>query len=136
MNPEIALSVDLRYLVYTALLSLLIWIPYVAANAATKGVGRAMGYPTAEYGDLAEWAQRTYRAHMNLVENLVPFAALVLVAHVIGAANELTALGARLFFWGRIVQIAVQILGVPWLRTLAFLVGWIGNLIILVQILY
>ena len=71
---------------------------------------------------------------MNLTENLVPFAALVLIAHAIGAVGELTALGARLFFWARLAQVAVHIAAIPWLRTLAVLVGWVGNLIIFWQI--
>ena len=68
------------------------------------------------------------------MENLAPFAALVLVAHVSGAANELTALGARLFFWARVVQAGVHIAGIPGVRTLAFAVSVVANLIIFVQI--
>ncbi len=124
------LSVELRYLAYTALLSLLLWIPYIVSEIGTRGLSRAVGYPTGFYDDLPAWAQRCHRAHMNLVENLVPFAALVLIAHVAGVASDLTALGARLFFWARIVQTVVHIAGIPWLRTLAFAAGWIGNLMI------
>ena len=124
------LSVELRYLAYTALLSLLLWIPYIVSEIGTRGLSRAVGYPTGFYDDLPAWAQRCHRAHMNLVENLVPFAALVLIAHVAGVASDLTALGARLFFWARIAQTVVHIAGIPWLRTLAFAVGWIGNLLI------
>lgn len=135
MSAEIALTVDLRMLVYSAFLSLILWMPYMLAAMGARGVGRVAGYPTGGYADLPDWAQRAHRAHLSLVENIVPFAALVLVAHMTGAANEATALGARLFFWARVVQAAVHIAGVPWLRTIAFLVGWVGNLIIFWQIL-
>ena len=86
--------------------------------------------------DLPAWAQRCHRAHMNLVENLAPFAVLVLVAHVLGISNAMTVLGAQLFFWARIAQTVVMIAGIPWLRTLAFAAGLLGNLLILGQILY
>ena len=121
------LTVELRYLAYTALLSLLLWIPYIVSEITTRGVTRAVGYPTGFYDDLPAWAQRCHRAHMNLVENLVPFAALVLIA---GVASDLTVIGAQLFFWSRLVQTVVHIAGIPWLRTLAFAVGWFGNLLI------
>ena len=124
------LTTELRYLAYAALLSLLLWIPYVLAEIRTRGLTRAVGYPTGFYDDLPAWAQRCHRAHMNLVENLLPFAALVLIAQVAGVASDLTALGAQLFFWARIVQATVHIAGIPWLRTLAFAAGWIGNLLI------
>ncbi len=124
------LNSELRYLAYTALLSLLLWIPYILAEIRTRGLSRAVSYPTGFYDDLPAWAQRCHRAHMNLVENLVPFAALVLIAQVAGVASDLAALGVQLFFWARIVQTVVHIAGIPWLRTLAFAVGWIGNLLI------
>ncbi len=135
MNIETALTVDLRMLSYSALLALVLWIPYILSAFAVRGVSRVVGYPTGDYSDLPDWAQRAHRAHLNLLENLVPFAALVLVAHVSGAANEITALGVRLFFWGRLVQAAVHIAGIPWIRTFAFAVSWVGNLIILWQII-
>ena len=135
MPSEISLTVDLRYLAYTALLALLLWVPYILAEIQTRGLTRAVGYPTGFYHDLPDWAQRCQRAHMNLLENLGPFAALILVAQFAGAAGELTDLGARLFFWARVVQTAVHIAGIPWLRTLAFAAGWIGNLLIFWAIL-
>lgn len=131
---EMTLSLDLRMLAYSALLCLALWIPYILSGISVKGLGRMMGYPSGDYSDLPAWAQRAHRAHLNLVENLAPFAALVLVAHVSGAANELTALGARLFFWARVVQAGVHIAGIPGVRTLAFAVSVVANLIIFVQI--
>ncbi|MCG8593208.1 MAG: MAPEG family protein [Kiloniellales bacterium] len=130
LSDLLLLTTELRYLAYAALLSLLLWIPYVLAEIGTRGLTRAVGYPTGFYDDLPAWAQRCHRAHMNLVENLLPFAALVLIAQVAGVASDLTALGAQLFFWARIAQATVHIAGIPWLRTLAFAAGWIGNLLI------
>jgi uncharacterized MAPEG superfamily protein len=39
-----------------------------------------------------------------VVENLAPFAAVVLIAHVAGRNKGLTTLGAELFFWGRLAR--------------------------------
>jgi len=135
MTTALAMTIDLRLLVYTALLSIVIWLPYILMGIMHFGLMRMVSYPACDYSELPQWTQRLHRAHMNLVENLAPFAALVIVAHLTGAANEATALGARLFFWSRLVQVAGHTAGIPFVRTLAFFVGWAGNIVILLQIL-
>ena len=135
METLTALSIDIRLLVYSALLCLVVWLPYILAGIGHFGLTRMVSYPACDFRELPQWAQRLHRAHMNLVENLAPFAILVLVAHMIGAANEMTALGARLFFWARIVQILSHTFAIPWVRTLSFFIGTLGNVIILLQII-
>ena len=135
MAEASVLTTELRLLTYTALISLLIWVPYILSEIKLRGLKRAVGYPSGVVDDLPDWAQRTHRAHMNLVENIGPFAILVVVAHLMGLSNGTTVLGAHLFFWSRILQTGVMIAGIPWLRTLAFAVGIVGNLLILWQIL-
>ncbi len=130
MTPETSLSYEFRMLAYSAFLCLVLWIPYILATIQVRGLAGAVGYPTGKYDDLPDWAQRNQRAHMNLVENLAPFAALVLVANLAGQAGAATAFGAALFFWARLVQAIVHIAGIPWARTGAFFVAWLGNLII------
>jgi uncharacterized MAPEG superfamily protein len=73
---------------------------------------------------------RAFRAHQNLVENIGPFAALVLVAHVSGKSSSITALGATLFLWARVAHALLYTLGFKVLRTAAFGVGVIGELAI------
>lgn len=136
MKLQLFMNTDMRLLVYTALISIVMWLPYILAAIRSYGLKRMAGaYPTPSYASLPQWAQRLHRAHMNLVENIGPFAALVIVAQMTGAANAMTALGAQLFFYARIVQIVCHTAGIPWARTGAFFIGWIGLIIILVQIL-
>ena len=104
------MSTDLNMLVFTALLCLLLAFPPVLALILTKGINVAAGNREEE-ADLPEWAGRASRAHRNLLENLPIFAALVLVAHVAGVANETTALGATIFFWARLGHGVVYIAG-------------------------
>lgn len=80
------------------------------------------------------WAGRAMRAHRNMVENLVLFAALVLVAQVSGKANATTALGAQIWFWARVVYVPVYLVGIPWLRTGVWAVSIIGLLLIFRQV--
>jgi uncharacterized MAPEG superfamily protein len=135
MNIPVAMTADMGFLVHAALLSIVMWVPYILAGIMHFGLIRMVSYPACDFTELPMWAQRLYRAHMNLVENLAPFAALVIVAQITGAANEATALGASLFFWARLVQIAGHTAGIPFVRTLAFAVGVAGNVIILLQII-
>ena len=104
-------------------------------------VGRCAGAPAARVGNregemrFPGWTERATRAHANLTENLAPFAILVLVAHLSGQANDLTALGARIFFWARVAHFLVYTAGITGLRTVIFFVGVAAEILILVQIL-
>jgi uncharacterized MAPEG superfamily protein len=57
------------------------------------------------------WAGRARRAHRNMLENLVLFAALVLIAAVAGKTNATTLLGAQLFFWARLAYAVIYVAG-------------------------
>jgi uncharacterized MAPEG superfamily protein len=80
------------------------------------------------------WAGRAQRAHHNMLENLVLFAALVLIAVISNKTNATTVLGAQIFFWARLVYAGVYIAGIPWLRTLVWLVSVIGLVLIFCQL--
>ncbi len=127
------MSTDLTMLAWSAVLSLVLAVPYTIGLVQLLGLpilaGSRENFPTVE-----GWIGRAKRAHMNLIENLLPFAALVLVAHVAGKADGTTALGAQLFFWARVVHAGVYIAGVAWVRTAAYAVGVVGMAIIFVQI--
>ena len=129
------MTTELSMLAWTAALCAVLWIPYTLQAIATRGPVRAMGYPKPDDKKLPDWAQRAHRAHMNLVENIGPFAALVLVAHIAGATNETTATAATVFFWARVVQAAVHHLGIPYIRTLAFFVSFFAEIAIFLAIL-
>ena len=60
---------------------------------------------------------------------------LVLIAVSLGVANEITALAALVYLWARIAHWIVYVLAIPWLRTLAFVVGAVCQVMIAVQIL-
>src|SRR5258706_11325326 len=89
----------------------------VAAQAAFNKVG-LMALVGNREGMLVltGWGGRATRAHRNMLENLVLFAALVLVAGAAGKTNHMTLLGAPLFFLGRPSYSAVYLPGVILLR--------------------
>jgi uncharacterized MAPEG superfamily protein len=65
-----------------------------------------------------------------MLESLAIFSIVVLVAHVSGRADATTALGATLFFWGRVAFALVYLAGIPWLRTAVWLVSVAGILLV------
>jgi len=108
----------------------------VAVSGATLQVGLPMLAGNREgLAPCTGWAGRAQRAHHNMLESLVLFAALVLMAVVSGKANATTLLGAQLFFWARLAYAFVYLAGIPWLRTAVWLASVIGLILIFVQLL-
>ena len=127
------MSPDLTYLFYSVILC------FVQVLIAATGANQQVGLPTLAGNregmpEYPGWAGRARRAHLNMIENLVLFAALVLIAAVSGKANATTAMGAMLFFWARLVYAVVYLIGVPWLRTLVWAVSVIGMIMIAMQL--
>jgi uncharacterized MAPEG superfamily protein len=69
---------------------------------------------------------RANRAHLNAVETFAPFAALVIVIHLAGKANAMTAFWAMFFFWARLAHAIVYLAGVPYLRTLIYTLSYVA----------
>ncbi|MEE2745383.1 MAG: MAPEG family protein, partial [Pseudomonadota bacterium] len=81
------------------------------------------------------WAERAKRAHYNSIENLIPFAAIVVVAHLASISNEATASAAIAFFWLRVIHYLFYMFGISYIRTLAFIGSWLAQICIIYQIL-
>jgi len=83
--------------------------------------------------EITGWGGRAARAHRNMLENLVLFAALVLVAVAAGKTNAMTLLGAQIFVYARLAYAAVYLAGIPWLRTGVWTVSVVGLAMIFLQ---
>lgn len=128
------MSPDLKYLLFSVILT------FVQMLVAVTFANFAFGLPTLAgnregLGDMPGIGGRAKRAHLNMLENLVLFAALVLIAAVAGKANATTAMGAMIFFWGRIAYAIIYVAGIPWLRTIAWTVSVVGMIMIALQLL-
>ena len=124
-------------------LSLLVWsvaLAFVQVLIAVQGTLMQVGLPALagnreHLPEITGWAGRAQRAQRNMVENLLLFAALVLVAVVAGRTNATTLLGAQIFFWARLVYAGVYIAGIPWLRTGVWFVSVVGMILIFAQLI-
>ena len=86
------MTTDLWMLVYTSLMSMFFFFAYLPGRSLVPG-GTAWAFGNRDTSlEVPAWTARAVRAHANLVENLGPFAVLVLVAHVAMASGAMTAL--------------------------------------------
>ena len=125
---------ELLILTLTCLMTVVMWLPYVAARALTVGVSAALGNPSPAFASVAPWALRARQAHANAVENLVVFAPLVLTAAFLNVSNSATLLAAKIYLAARVVHYVVYTAGIPVLRTLAFLAGFVSTLTFAIEI--
>ena len=121
------MTTDLKYLVFTALLTASLWIPYVVCQTMTNGPLQPKNYLDPAVRPMPLWGVRSHRVYLNAIEVFAPFAALVLVAQFAGKANAMTAFWAMSFFWIRLVHAIVYWAAIPYIRTVLFTLGWISE---------
>ncbi|MFN3667834.1 MAG: MAPEG family protein [Brevundimonas sp.] len=79
-------------------------------------------------------AGRLIRAQANLFETLPLFAAAVIMAHIAGKDGLLTLIGTLLYFCGRLIYLPLYAFGVPYIRSLVWLIATGGLATILVAL--
>lgn len=121
------------YLVWSVALTFIIMLMAVMGAIAEVGLPKLAGNRE-DVPRFGGWAGRATRAHLNMLESLVLFAILVLVAQAANIHNGNTLLGAELFFWGRVAHAIVYLAGIPWLRTLAWAVSVVGLVMLFIAV--
>jgi len=125
MTPE------LKYLAFSVLLGLVYVLLPAALTTRQRGVAWNVGNRDGELKPLSGAAARAERANRNFLETF-PFFAAVALAVVLARANTAhTALGAQLYFFGRLAYLPIYVIGIPYLRTLAWAVAFFGLLQVL-----
>jgi len=120
------MKTELFYLAVVTAFTGLLWVPYIIDRTMVRGLMDAVGYPENPKPQ-SPWAQRLMKAHDNAVENLVVFAALVLVAQAAGISNNAIAAASMVYFWARVVHAAAYTFAIPWVRTLSFVAGFLSQ---------
>jgi len=78
---------------------------------------------------------RLQRAQANLFETLPLFIGAVLIAHVSGSEGDLTLWGCWMYLVARIVYIPLYAAGIPYVRSLVWLVSLAGLVMVLAAVL-
>jgi uncharacterized MAPEG superfamily protein len=129
------MTIELTLLAWTLVLALVqISLPGMLRTQET-GTGYNVG-PRDEPGPPKRpITGRMQRAQANLFETLPLFIAAVLIAHVAGREGALTLWGCWMYLLARIVYVPLYAFGVPILRTLVWMVGTVGLVLVLVAVL-
>lgn len=129
------MTVELRYLAFSILLVFAQLL--LAAAGATKARGLAWnaGARDNETPPLPPVAGRLDRAFRNVLETFPLFAAAVLLTHGAGVHSGLTAFGAALYFWARVLYVPLYAFGIPYLRSAVWAAASGGIVLILAALL-
>ena len=128
------MSQELFWLTLTVILTGLLWVPYILDRIMVRGLMATLGNPSLDDVPQSPWAQRLQKAHLNAVENLVIFAALVLTLQIMKHSTESTVIACALYFWARLVHAIVYWAGVPVVRTLSFAVGFLAQVMLVLAV--
>lgn len=134
--PGANMQIAYHYLALSGVLTVLLWAPYILARALVWGLPAFLhnypaGFP-ARQSEQPLWAMRAQRAHLNMVETMPAFIAVVVAAGMLGGPDVDPSVGrwAQIFFFARVAHAVVYTLGIPYVRTPVYLVSWAAILII------
>lgn len=123
------MSIELKMLIFSVFLLLLQLVMQTLAGVIQNGLGNFAG-PRDDDLESAGYALRFERAFYNMLETFPVFAALAIVVHVTESWTTTTALGVQLYFWGRLLYVPAYVAGIPFVRTIIWLVSIVGMLML------
>jgi uncharacterized MAPEG superfamily protein len=132
------MSMELKWLCYSALLAGSLWIPFIVGVNVTDFEGKKDQFiRPPDHRKMVPWVHRTLRAHQNILEQFLPFSVIVLIGSVSGISTPVTVACAIIFFWLRVVHAVGMITGVARLplRPMIYFSGWIVMLVYAEQLL-
>ncbi len=130
------MTIELTMLAWSTVLLIVLIMTSSNANVMAMGMEWGLGNRDTP-STVSGWGARARRTYLNHLENLLIFGLLVIVAHLANVHSDLTVIGAQLFLGARIVYAILYIAGISALgaRTLAYLVGLVGTIMIAYAVL-
>ncbi|MGH8133855.1 MAG: MAPEG family protein [Steroidobacteraceae bacterium] len=122
------MTTELRMLGYSIFLGLAYVFVAAILSSRQRGLKWNAGNRDGDARPLTGVAARAARASANFLETFPLFAAAVLAVVLARQHTPHTALGAQLYFWGRLLYLPVYLIGIPYLRTLIWVVALWGML--------
>ena len=121
------MTTELTTLTLTALLAASLWIPYIVLSGRPGSQEHQTFQRMPRVWEMSDMAQRAYRAHQNLLEQFLPFAVVIVVAHLAGVSNAVTVWASVAFLVLRLLHAVGHISGLATmpLRPLLFSGGWL-----------
>jgi uncharacterized MAPEG superfamily protein len=120
------MTIELTMLAWTLVLAGVQVLLFDFARTSQYGLTWNTGPRDETMPPLGPMAGRLQRAQYNLFETLPLFVGAVLIAHVAGKESQITAIGAQVYFWGRVAYVPLYAFGVRHLRSLVWIVSTVG----------
>ena len=131
------MTTELMVLTLTAILAASLWVPYIVLSGRPGSAEHQSFDRMARVWEMSDAAQRAYRAHQNLLEQFLPFAVVLVVAHLAQVSTAVTVWASVAFFVLRVLHAVGYVAGwarMP-LRPLLFTGGWLCILAIAASVL-
>ena len=128
------MTTELQMLAWSTALLIVLVLVQALAGLQAQGFMPLAG-PRDDLPPAKKYQARMLRVVDNHREGLTMFAPLVLIAAVAQISDQWTVLGAQLFFYSRVVHAVLYIAGVPIVRPLAWTVGVVGTIMVLLAVL-
>lgn len=130
------MTIELQMLAFSVVLGLAHLVLYAQLTNHFRGY-RTWAAGARDDADLPlpRVSARIGRAYQNYLETFPFFVAVVLAAHVTDTHSWMTAWGAQLYFWGRLVYVPAYASGIWLVRSMIWNVPITGIILILVAII-
>ncbi|HEY8683941.1 MAG TPA: MAPEG family protein [Rhodanobacter sp.] len=125
------MTIEMSLLAWSVVLGLLQIAIAATCSVGQRGLGWTAGARDGLVPPLTGIGGRLDRARANFLETFPLFLAVVLAAHLLQRHDSMTVLGAQLYFWARLVFVPVYAAGIPYLRTLVWVVSIVGIVLLL-----
>lgn len=125
------MSIEMQVLFCAIALGIVQLLLAMLASVSGRGLPWALGPRDDAWPALGKFGGRLERAWQNFRETFVFFAAAVLMVHALNIADSMSALGAQLYIWGRLLYVPAYVLAIPFTRTLLWGVSFAGILLVL-----
>jgi uncharacterized MAPEG superfamily protein len=129
------MSVELQLLGWSVVLLIVYILVQGGFVAPLRGAVWNAGPRDEGQPPLGKYPGRAQRALENFKETYPAFIALALGLAVSGHTGGNGALGAWLWFGGRVAYLPLYILGVPWVRSVAYGVSFVGLIMMLTRLI-
>ncbi len=130
------MTVELMMLLLATVLVASLWVPYIIGVNMHPVAGVDSFARPPDLTQFPDWVHRAHRAHLNLVEQYVPFAGAILMAHLLGSTSVAIQAAAVAFVLLRAAHALGMIMGwarMP-VRPILFTAGYLATIIICVEI--
>ena len=124
-------STETTMLWASALLGIVYLLAAAIPSVLARGLPWAVGARDEPGAPLGKVGGRHHRAWKNIIETFPLYEAAVLVEAQVPQDGDIAAMGAQLYFWGRVAFLPLYAIGVPFLRTIAWTAALAGIAMVL-----